>query len=142
MPMAVRNKQQNSNNSKNTNFGMKFHIRNSDAELVEQINHALHHWCNHSREVRYPQYQPFPHISNQKGYAILLTNIANICLPCKNCLGNKDYSIYDSNGSMVGNHKLESGANSIDVSSLSQGMYIFSITTDYDVTNFKQIIKR
>ena len=105
MPMAVRNNNKknkvslnNQTNSKNPNFGMNFHIRNSDAELIDQIDYALHTPVSKYSEQRYPYVVGYKHIKNQEGYAFLISNILNICLPFKTCLGNKDYSMYKCDG--------------------------------------------
>ena len=94
MPMAVRNKQQNNNNSQNPNFGVKFYIANKNQDLLKSIDWAWHEKVSRY-ESRFPVRAGYPYTDTSEGFTNFLTNIVNICRPFKQVLPNKEFYFYD-----------------------------------------------
>ena len=58
-----------------------------------------------------------------------------------NIAPNTGYQIYTSTGSLVSNGLLQPGLNTIDVSGMARGMYMFSILTDHGMKTERLMIK-
>jgi hypothetical protein len=56
--------------------------------------------------------------------------------------GNGNYQLMNEAGTSVLNGSLQAGANTLNVSNLSEGMYILHVTTNGSSNNYKVVIKK